>query len=393
MARRCRGALASVTILAAETEWTKAVEGPCPGSGWATISWLASASSKRPVISVQVNGASHRPASYKSHRRRRAMNGHRRRSFMLGTVPMRVDVEVGEGPLKLSYGPELEPPKDLLVQLNSAKHKDLTFSDRVVPAGCHNRDGLVWVCAAKNGGNEPALYIKELSLNHWTLRFMMRSKHNQAKTASGIGFKEASGRISWLLTDVSDSKPKMILEKGIWAGGARDLGFEQMEAKVWHQFEIMRAHGYVSVYMDGNMIFRRGGEGWKFEQVVIRSWRNEVTVAQISQTSEFSSLTVMNTLHPKNGNGGRYFNFNMDELNLKANKVYQRYIWQCRKKTCDSGSGDCWKKEWEGTVIIWTKLGQGGADSSGRRNNGNDKGRHGNFEPGDVLTTDLSCNI
>ena len=94
-------------------------------------------------------------------------------------------------------------PKDLLVQLNSAKHKDLTFSDRVVPAGCHNRDGLVWICAAKNGGNEPALYIKELSLNHWTLRFMMRSKHNQAKTASGIGFKEASGRISWLLTDVA----------------------------------------------------------------------------------------------------------------------------------------------------------------------------------------------
>ena len=67
---------------------------------------------------------------------------------------------------------------------------------RFINDGCAQMDPGHWACQNKD------VFLK-LSVQqcHSVLRFEMKHRDNQLATASGFGFEEPSGAISWLLTD------------------------------------------------------------------------------------------------------------------------------------------------------------------------------------------------
>ncbi|CAJ1351170.1 unnamed protein product [Effrenium voratum] len=352
-----------------------------PMQGYARIQWstfgrLSSSSRRRATkaaLSVWVNGVEWQYVngeSVSSDSRRRS-GGH-----LFGApdgVINTVEVPVEPGDLSISFGGH-RIVRGFAVDVSPERFpRDITFSDRVQNDGCSKIEDQFYSCS----GKDSFLFIKELVATGWEINFKMRLDKID-KTAAGLGFKSPHQRrrtVSWLLLDASNKG--LHIDGGYWSGHTRDEGPAPYTPKKWHNYQIIFSNDKIAMFIDGRLMKLQAATSWNVEQFVIRSWRNTADVMGITSVSEATFLTVRSTSHSTDAKK-KYFNFNMDDLNLRANKDYIRYLRQCRNGHL----------RWQGSVRIFTDKGFGGNNAHGRR----DKTAGENqFEVGDILTSAWSC--
>ncbi|CAE7377956.1 unnamed protein product [Symbiodinium natans] len=198
---------------------------------------------------------------------------------------------------------------------------------------------------------EAIVSVKDLLPSGWSLKFKMRLQHKFA-TAAAFGFKGTEGNYGgWLVLDTKiDSKYWMLTEGpgGSFEGdkdrgdGSRKttythhklVGESAYTVNVWHDWEISMWEQFLTVSMDGRMIYAHpASEYFPIREIVLRPWRNAMDVYGLELQRLEAIATVLSTnnkVHPE----GLCFNFNKVDLRLvtpKGGKYYKMIVTRCRK--------------------------------------------------------------
>ncbi|CAJ1396571.1 unnamed protein product [Effrenium voratum] len=353
------------------------------------------------ATSVRVNGVSVYPSSGKTlpHlwdvRRRRQQSQDFWRT--LDAQPFSVELEVGAGDLDVSFGSDVVRSFSVAVTTNPAP-KDQTFTSRVSPGGngCGKVDDQYWTCA----GEGPEL-LTAVFTGDAIIRFNMRMKDNDIHSAAAIILRHTSTEQSLLFLDASASKPTLAVEGYMFGGPTKVVGDSPIRAAVWHDYEVGRVEGAFYVWMDNKMLLH-----WKDSKVdhgtdcsfLIRPWRSIIDVKDIKYETVRNTITVLGTTHPQ-GNAGKYFNFDRDDLALPEGKsIGSGYVegerWRGRRVGAKEGTTylHCRGGVSRGRkrLQLWTFNGLDDGDSHGRRE---DDAKDGDFQKGDKLTTARWCGL